>query len=540
MGSRIWIKDNSKVKKTLIMFGILIIVVTVSIFWYLKIIASLLENETKALMIIEVSVVMALIIITIFIILLGIMLINHKRSQKVYESLAYSDRVTGIRNHYGFERDAELYLKMKSGTFAMIYFDINNFKVINDMFGYKLGDEILRNIAEILSGMFKKDHIYGRFSNDLFGVLIRIPESIKKEAALSKYDYSHIIGHEIEAYGIQQSEYNDDISEIVAEIEHRIKNFATETKPHVDLLMSYGVYVLSDKGEDIGTITNKANMARKTVKGQYQRRLAFFNDSIRDNLVEEKNLEGEIIKAIEKNEFQVYYQPKYKLSTGELVGAEALIRWNHPERGLVSPGKFIPIAEKSGLIIPIGRWVLNDVCKSMAQWKENGLEIVPISINFSRAEMYQTDFIKSTKETITRHSIDPKLIEIELTESAALNDVDFARNTIMKFRSFGIKVSIDDFGTGYSCLSYLKSMPIDILKIDRSFIVDIEDDDKSKNILKAIIGLAKSLNLAVVSEGVETKNQTDFLKEVGCDMVQGFAFNRPMPLNDFEKLINCK
>lgn len=504
--------------------------------WYIVNTAPVSVVTQKTSLVLESSVGMALLIILVFSGLLAYIYIDYRKSEKKYEELAYVDKVTGINNLYGFQRDAEAILKKKSGTYAMIYFDINNFKVTNDMFGYKFGDEILKNIAYILKETFVEDQVYARFSNDLFGVLIRITDK-KLSTIVPKYDYNHIIGHDKSTMDTEYTDIDMYLIGIVAEIEHNIKNFAVETKPHVDLLMSYGVYVINSHLEEVTTISNKANMARKTVKGQYQRRLAFFNDSIRDNLVEEKNLEGEIIKAIEKEQFEVYYQPKYKLSTNELVGAEALIRWIHPDKGMISPGKFIPVAEKTGLIIPIGRWVLNSVCDKIKSWSDSGYDVVPISVNFSKAEMYQTDFIKSTKETIRRSCVDPKYIEIELTESAALNDVDFAKNTIMGFRDLGIKVSIDDFGTGYSCLSYLKSMPIDILKIDRSFIVDIEENDKSKNVLKAIVELAKSLNLDVVSEGVETKNQTEFLKQVGCDMVQGYAFNRPMPVGDFEKLI---
>ncbi|MEF9951761.1 MAG: GGDEF domain-containing protein [Clostridium sp.] len=504
--------------------------------WYIVNTAPVSVIAEKTTMILRSSVVMTCIILGAFALLISYIYFSYKHNEKKYEDLAYVDRITGIRNHYGFLRDGEALLKKRSGTYAMIYFDINNFKVTNDIFGYKFGDEILNNIAQILRQMFGQNQVYARFSNDLFGILIRI--SGKSDTTIvPKYDYNHIIGHDKETRNTEYTDIDMYLIGIVAEIEHRIKNFAIETKPHVDLLMSYGVYVVTSPLEEVSTISNKANMARKTVKGQYQRRLAFFNDSIRDNLVEEKNLEGEIIKALEHNQFEVYYQPKYKLSTNELVGAEALIRWIHPEKGMINPGKFIPVAEKTGLIIPIGRWVLNSVCEKINEWNNLKYDVVPISVNFSRAEMYQTDFIKSTKETIRRSDIDPKYIEIELTESAALNDVDFAKNTIMGFRDLGIKVSIDDFGTGYSCLSYLKSMPIDILKIDRSFIVDIEENDKSKNVLKAIVELAKSLNLDVVSEGVETHNQTEFLKQVGCDMVQGYAFNRPMPVKDFEELI---
>ncbi|KMT22870.1 bifunctional diguanylate cyclase/phosphodiesterase [Clostridium cylindrosporum] len=509
--------------------------------WILVSVAPSSIVEKRAVDITKYNLIMYFTICIILFIFTIYIFVSKKRANKIYQKLAYTDYLTGISNYNGFVRDAEKNIAKKSGTWAMIYFDIGSFKVINDMFGHKYGDKLLKEIAKILKGMFGNETIYGRFSNDFFGILFKVPEEEDEPLVTDDISmYAELLGHIRDGQVFNPSYTNLKITHIVSEIEKKINSIKIEGQPHIDLLMAYGVCTtVSDKGisDDIKSVINMANMARITVKGSYQRRLAFFNEAIRQDLIDEQNIEKEIVRALENNEFQVYYQPKYELSTEGMVGAEALIRWIHPVKGLIRPDKFIPIAERTGFIIPIGRFVLRSVCESIKEWERKNYKLVPISVNFSRAEMYQSDFIDKAIETITENEVNPELIEIELTESAALNDVEFATNTIMGFKNFGVKVSIDDFGTGYSCLSYLKSMPIDILKIDRSFITDIEENDKGKNIVEAIIGLAKSLNLSVVSEGVETESQTNFLKKVGCDLVQGYAFNRPMPKDDFEDLM---
>ncbi|VHR75626.1 signaling protein [Clostridioides difficile] len=241
--------------------------------------------------------------------------------------------------------------------------------------------------------------------------------------------------------------------------------------------------------------------------------------------------------ALVKNQFEVYYQPKFSLVTGEMIGSEALIRWNHPEHGFISPAVFIPIAEKSKLILKIGRFVFERVCNDLSEWKKQGKKIVPVSINLSRVELYQPDIVKFINKTIQMYNLSSDLIEIEITETVAINELNILKNVLNELRKYGFSISMDDFGTGYSSISCLRDMPIDILKLDKSFLGGIEHDERSRNIAKSIVSLAKSLDLVVIIEGVESKEQAELMKQFGCDLVQGFYFARPMPAKNFLDLL---
>ncbi|HAT4780956.1 TPA: EAL domain-containing protein, partial [Clostridioides difficile] len=281
---------------------------------------------------------------------------------------------------------------------------------------------------------------------------------------------------------------------------------------------------------------NKANMARSVAKGK-NINYAIYNEDVRNKLSEESMILDDIKIALVKNQFEVYYQPKFSLVTGEMIGSEALIRWNHPEHGFISPAVFIPIAEKSKLILKIGRFVFERVCNDLSEWKKQGKKIVPVSINLSRVELYQPDIVKFINKTIQMYNLSSDLIEIEITETVAINELNILKNVLNELRKYGFSISMDDFGTGYSSISCLRDMPIDILKLDKSFLNGIEHDERSRNIAKSIVSLAKSLDLVVIIEGVESKEQAELMKQFGCDLVQGFYFARPMPAKNFLDLL---
>jgi len=252
---------------------------------------------------------------------------------------------------------------------------------------------------------------------------------------------------------------------------------------------------------------------------------------------EEINKEIEALKkAIKKRQFILYYQPKIDTITQKTVGMEALIRWQHPQKGLLAPDEFIPLAEQTGLVIEIGKWVLYEACLQNKRWQDKGYDKYSVSVNFSALEFYQENVLELIKEALQAAGLEAKYLEIELTESMALIDKEETINKLKEIKILGIKVALDDFGTGYSSLSYLKALPIDVLKLDRSFVIEIEKDDISKNIILAIIDLAKILKIATIAEGVETKEQAELLKEMGCDMIQGYYYSRPLPTDIFEEL----
>ena len=307
------------------------------------------------------------------------------------------------------------------------------------------------------------------------------------------------------------------------------------------MVLSSGIYLIPNDETlpDVRTMISYAYTAANTIKGiNTEFKYAFFDSNIRNKMVEEVKIEKEIKLALEKNQFRVFYQPKISLlNNNKISGAEALIRWIHPERGFISPMEFIPVAEKTQLIVMIGRFVFEEVCKTLSFWSKEYKEIYPISVNFSMVELYQSDLIDFIKYMIAKYDLNPKYLEIEITESSALGDLKYVVQVINELKGLGIKVSMDDFGTGFSSLSYLKNIPISIVKLDKSFFNEFETDHRSKNIMKSVIELSKSLNLVVVSEGVETKEHVEFLIECGCHLAQGFYFSRPIPQNEFEQLL---
>ena len=297
-----------------------------------------------------------------------------------------------------------------------------------------------------------------------------------------------------------------------------------------------GIYFVEEGEVDIQKAVNKANMARSVAKGK-NINYAIYNEDVRNKLSEESMILDDIKIALVKNQFEVYYQPKFSLVTGEMIGSEALIRWNHPEHGFISPAVFIPIAEKSKLILKIGRFVFERVCNDLYEWKKQGKKIVPVSVNLSRVELYQPDIVKFINKTIKMYNLSSDFIEIEITETVAINELNILKNVLNELRTYGFSISMDDYGTGYSSISCLRDMPIDILKLDKSFLGGIEHDERSRNIAKSIVSLAKSLDLVVIIEDVESKEQAELMKQFGCDLVQGFYFARPMPAKNFLDLL---
>ena len=446
----------------------------------------------------------------LFVVLVYYIIVSTYKNKEIIYNLAYVDNITNIYNLNKFKLETyNLLNKRGDKKYALIGFDIDIFKLINETFGYDFGDCILKIIAEALKSEFK-DSIFARIQSDHFVVLL---EYEKEE-------------------------------EIVNAINNFFENFYRRKITNdirVDVVLSSGVYLIPEDETlpDVRTMISYAYTAAKTVKGiNSEVKYAFFDSNIRNQMVEEVKLEKEIKMALEKKQFRVFYQPKISLlNDNKISGAEALLRWIHPDRGFISPMEFIPVAEKTQLIVMIGRFVFEEVCKTISQWEKDYKYVYPISVNFSMIELYQSDLIDFIKYMIAKYDLNPKYLEIEITESSALGDLKYVVQVINELKSFGIKVSMDDFGTGYSSLSYLKNIPISILKLDKSFFNKFKTDHRSKNIMKSVIELAKSLNLIIVSEGVETKAQVEFLVECGCHQAQGFYFSRPIPQNEFEQLI---
>ncbi|MDL0213027.1 bifunctional diguanylate cyclase/phosphodiesterase, partial [Clostridioides difficile] len=414
------------------------------------------------------------------------------------------DKVTHIGNQNKFYRECSKYLLDKpSLNYIIVYFDINNFKMINDTFGYEFGDNLLITIAKALKEELTEGEVFARLSSDYFAIFC---------------------------------DYKNGRNKIIRKLDSIRNNIESNLSIVFEISLCVGIYFVEEDEVDIQKAVNKANMARSVAKGK-NINYAIYNEDVRNKLSEESMILDDIKIALVKNQFEVYYQPKFSLVNGEMIGSEALIRWNHPEHGFISPAVFIPIAEKSKLILKIGRFVFEKVCTDLSEWKKQGKKIVPVSVNLSRVELYQPDIVKFINKTIQMYNLSSDLIEIEITETVAINELNILKNVLNELRKYGFSISMDDFGTGYSSISCLRDMPIDILKLDKSFLDGIEHDERSRNIAKSIVSLAKSLDLVVIIEGVESKEQAELMKQFGCDLVQGFYFARPMPAKNFLDLL---
>ncbi|EMJ5407419.1 bifunctional diguanylate cyclase/phosphodiesterase [Clostridioides difficile] len=443
-------------------------------------------------------------IVLIFIAIIFYIIYIKKSNEKEILSLAYEDKVTYIGNQNKFYRECSKYLLDKpSLNYIIVYFDINNFKMINDTFGYEFGDNLLITIAKALKEELTEGEVYARLSSDYFAIFC---------------------------------DYKNGRNKIIRKLDNIRSNIESNLSIVFEISLCVGIYFVEEGEVDIQKAVNKANMARSVAKGK-NINYAIYNEDVRNKLSEESMILDDIKIALVKNQFEVYYQPKFSLVTGEMIGSEALIRWNHPEHGFISPAVFIPIAEKSKLILKIGRFVFERVCNDLSEWKKQGKKIVPVSVNLSRVELYQPDIVKFINKTIQMYNLSSDFIEIEITETVAINELNILKNVLNELRKHGFSISMDDFGTGYSSISCLRDMPIDILKLDKSFLGGIEHDERSRNIAKSIVSLAKSLDLVVIIEGVESKEQAELMKQFGCDLVQGFYFARPMPAKNFLDLL---
>lgn len=454
--------------------------------------------------IIKRAVYAVLFIIFVFITIILYIMYIKKSNEKEILSLAYEDKITHIGNQNKFYKECSKYLLNKpSLDYIIVYFDINNFKMINDTFGYEFGDNLLITIARALKEELTEGEIYARLSSDYFSIFC---------------------------------DYKKGRDKIIRKLDNIRNNIESNLNTVFEISLCVGIYFVEEGEVDIQKAVNKANMARSVAKGK-NINYAIYNEDVRNKLSEESIILDDIKTALVKNQFEVYYQPKFSLVNGEMIGSEALIRWNHPEYGFISPAIFIPIAEKSQLILKIGRFVFERVCIDLSDWKKQGKSIVPVSVNLSRVELYQPDIVKFINSTIQKYNINSDLIELEITETVAMNELNILKNVLNELRKYGFSISMDDFGTGYSSISCLRDMPIDVLKLDKSFLDGIENDERSRNIAKSIVSLAKSLDLIVTIEGVESKAQAELMKQFGCDLVQGFYFARPMPGINFISLL---
>ncbi|MCP3867344.1 MAG: EAL domain-containing protein [Gammaproteobacteria bacterium] len=449
---------------------------------------------------------------------------KEERSALAARKLAYFDSLTGLPNRQNFIEKLEAAIDKSRHTkekIAVAYLDLDGFKKVNDSYGHSTGDQLLCAVADRLSHSVRDDDAIARSADE--------PPALMP-SRLGGDEFTFLINRIHDRDGAER-------------IARRI--LSTLAKPYqladreVTITPSMGVAVYPDDGTTVSLLLKNSDMAMYQAKESGRNTIRLFNADIGERQVNRISLERDLAKALERDELSIHYQPKIDLSSRRLIGGEALLRWQHPCRGMVSPADFIPLAEESGMIVPIGGWVLQQVCGQLAQWRAENLHPVPIAINVSAKQFLQGDLLSIVSDCIRVAGIHADQIELELTESILMYDTKLAVDILSKLKGIGVKTSLDDFGTGYSSLSYLKLFPLSTLKIDHSFVRDIETDADDAAIVKAILALSESLGLRVIAEGVESESQADFLSKHGCQEAQGYLFGRPVPVEAFTGILRC-
>lgn len=433
-----------------------------------------------------------------------------KRYEAELEIRANQDTVTGLANR-NLLRDrlsqALAFAARYMHPVWVVHLDLDRFKFINDTLGLSAGDELLKQVARRLEACVRETDTVARLAADEF--ILVLPERSNESTAI--HTMQRIMDAVAKPYIIEGHEF-----------------FMTG---------SAGMAVYPSDGEDAETLMKHADVAMYRAKETGRNNYQFYTPAMNERALERLRLEGDLRLALEHQQFELHYQPQVNLHTGRINGMEALVRWQHPTFGMVAPGRFIGLAEETGLIVPLGAWVMRTACRQAKAWLDAGLGELRVAVNLSARQFGQKDLVKSIANILQECGLPPHCLEIELTESMIMTDVEHAIGVLRDLAKLGVQISVDDFGTGYSSLSYLKRLPIDVLKIDQSFVRDISVDPDDAAIVATIISLAHSLRLQVIAEGVETAEQLEFLRRHGCDAMQGYYFSRPVPAGQFEEML---
>ncbi|WP_180954527.1 EAL domain-containing protein [Bacillus sp. V5-8f] len=433
-----------------------------------------------------------------------------KANEKKITYLAYHDELTGLPTRRAFFEkisSLEASYQTKGNEFSVLYIDLDKFKELNDLFGHSFGDEALKEAVLRIKQCLPERTFLARMGGDEFSLLLP---------------------------GLTE---HDDIGKIAASIVETIRKPFIISKHEYVLTASVGAAIYPEHGISQESIVKSADTAMYYAKEHGKNNYKIFTDELEQSSKRKYIVSNELRSAIVKKEFEVHYQPKVTLTSGEISGAEALVRWIHPEIGIVGPNEFIPIAEENGLIIEIEDIVIERVFRQLKSWKDEHTKPLPIAINLSQRHFYQENIVDKFKSFLDEYELDPNLLEIEITETIMMDQNPAVINRLHGLRDLGIKISMDDFGTGYSSLSYIQRLPIDKLKIDRSFITDLSNNEDSQAIVSLILSMAEYLNLEVVAEGIEDQSQLKFLQDLKCSEGQGFLFSKPLAINDFQKLL---
>lgn len=431
------------------------------------------------------------------------------KSRESIKKLAYTDHLTELPNRVAFtEMLDHIMLTIRNNEIiGIIDIDLDNFKNINDTLGHSYGDELLIDVTHRLKQVTDENDYLARVGGDEFVILTQNLEDM--------------------------ASYEEKI--------RKIRNvftfpFVLSTKEYF-VTVSIGVAFAPKDGKTAQSIIKNVDSAMYMAKANGKNTYTYFDAAFNKLLTDKIELQSELRKAIEHEEFMLFYQAQMDLANKELIGFEALIRWNHPNKGLLMPSDFIDLAEESGLIIPIGEWVLKTACLQLKEWSDRGYNNISMAVNLSARQFKDKGFVQMVYNIIEETGIDPNRLELEITETVALKELEYTIDIINELKTAGVSFSLDDFGTGYSAMSYLKRLPITNLKIDKSFLDSVMEDNRDQKIIQAIITLAKSLNLYVIAEGVERSDQEQFLQESNCNMAQGFLYSKPVPKERADEIL---
>lgn len=435
-----------------------------------------------------------------------------KKAEEKVAYLAYYDPATALPNRQNFHESLKVKLeesKKSKEKLAVLFIDFDRFKLINDSLGHLVGDELLKWEIERISALLPANCYLARFGGDKFSLSYTSFESIDEVITMAK--------------------------SILTTIKQPIRYLEKEFY----VTASIGVSLYPNDGITAESLLKNADAAMNQAKKLGGNRIKFYSDDMNSQALYRIELESYLRKALEKNEFFLCYQPFIDIDSKAVIGAEALIRWNHPKLGLVPPADFIPLAEETGLIIEIGGWVLETACVHTKNWQQvEGYQELNISVNVSAQQFQQPSFVSEVKHALTTSELSARHLHLELTESAMLKNASYSIEVMKELQGLGVKISVDDFGTGYSSLSYLRDLPINNLKIDRSFIKNLRAESKDLAIVHAIITMGKGLNLNVIAEGIETEEQLSILRQLTCDVAQGYYLSKPKEQTEFEKFMN--
>ena len=451
---------------------------------------------------------------------------DRKRTEQQIHQLAYYDALTGLPNRELFRRHAERALrgaKSNGQRFAMIFLDLDEFKYINDTLGHDAGDELLCKIADYLQHSIRPSDLVAKLATEN-----------STQASLSR------LGGDEFTLLLPDLQDIEGAARVADRVLEQLRRPIKIQGKEFFVTGSMGIALYPNDGDSVDTLLKNADIAMYHAKQSGRNNYRFYARHMDEWVQMRLSMESKLKRALEREELSLHYQAKVEIETGRIIGVEALLRWYNPEMGQVSPARFIPIAEETGVIVPIGEWVLETACRQAQTWRQAGLAPVNMAVNFSSHQFRRGGLIASVEQVLASTGWDAQWLELELTESVIMENAEETIRILNQLKQMGITLSVDDFGTGYSSMAYLKRFPLDVVKIDQSFVKDITTDANDATIIKAIIALARGLSLTSIAEGVETEEQLNFLRRHGCDQVQGYLVNRPLPAEQMEQLLRAE